>query len=424
MTKRLLSALSAGGMAIAILSDVQAQVFPEAMDYVVQMQNSVQSNSNPGRASQIHDPVDGSMVTVNSIGMALRIPVLSDDTRLDIAGVGGDAQYSGQHQFDHQPRKLNARFHWRATDLFDGKMGYDFDRRRYESDQIWPDSDTVDSRTLSARMGMNISEDLTLPIVRVFSEQSNYHSPQNRRLFDATERGWELAARYQSVTGSSLAVGLTESETRYPLRRLLNRPGLDDTHNDREVFTEAYWQYSVKTGVYARLGWLNRQYDTFDQRNTDLMHMDTQAIWQYSPKTELRLGVWQRPFNNDEDPNITYSALRGLGLTAGWQPSPKLAFSVFGSFERQQDTRLSGDVSNSTRMRFGPRLAWKAHPNVSVVIDGYQARKRGDIPSNNYKQAVVRLGLVLQTDSGNIELADLLNPKECRWSHLETALCP
>lgn len=84
MTKRLLSALSAGGMAIAILSDVQAQVFPEAMDYVVQMQNSVQSNSNPGRASQIHDPVDGSMVTVNSIGMALRIPVLSDDTRLDI----------------------------------------------------------------------------------------------------------------------------------------------------------------------------------------------------------------------------------------------------------------------------------------------------------------------------------------------------
>ena len=396
----------------------------DGIDYILRMETSYQSNSNPGLASEVHDNVESSNVMVNSIGMALRIPLLSDDTRLDIAGVGGDARYSGQHQFNHQPRRLDTKFHWRATDLFDGNLGYESERRRYESDRIWPDSDTVDTRRLSARLGVNLSDSLTLPIVNVFEEKSGYQSEQNRQLFDSTEKGWEVAGKYQSLTGSSVAIGLVNSETHYPLRHQLNRSDLDDAYSDRELFAETYWQYSVKTGLYTRLGWLSREYETISGRDTNLLHLDTQAIWQYSPKTELRLGLWQRPFNNDEDPNITYSSLRGFGLSAGWQPSPKLALSLYGSYELQDDTQTSGEKVNSTRTRLGPRLAWKAHPNISVIVDGYQTRKSGDIPSNNYKQAVVRLGVVVQTDSGNIELAELLNPRQCRWSHVETSLCP
>lgn len=390
----------------------------DGIDYILRMETSYQSNSNPGRASEIHNNVRSSAVMVNSIGIALRIPVLSKDTRLDIAGVGGNAKYSGQHQFDHQPRRLDAKFHWRATDLFDGNLGYESERRRYESDKIWPDSDTVDTRQLSARLGVNLSEDLTFPMINVFEKKSNYRSGDNQQLFGSTEQGWEIAAKYQSVTGSSVAAGVINSDTRYPLRYQLGRSDLDDAYSDRELFTETYWQYSVKTGLYTRIGWLSREYDTIAERNTDLLHLDTQAIWQYSPKTELRLGLWQRPFNNDEDPNITYSSLRGFGLSAGWQPTPKLAMSLYGSYESQDDTQTNGDKVNSTRTRLGPRLAWKAHPNISVIVDGYQARKRGDIPSNNYKQAIVRLGIVVQTDNGNVELAELLNPRQIGRAHV------
>lgn len=401
-----------------------AQGFPQAMDYVMQMQNSVQSNSNPGRASEIHSGIDRSTVLVNTVGMALRVPLLSDDTRLEIAGTTGKANYSGLPQFDHHPAMLNANLHWKAGNLFRGKIAYEYERRRYESDQIWPDSDVVSTRRLSAETRFKVSEDLDLPIVKLYEEKANYDSTLNSQLFDYSEKGWEIAAKYQSVTGSSATVGVKQSRTTYPLRGQLNRNTLDDGFNDRELFTEVYWQYSVKTGLYARLGWLNRKYDTFTQRNTQLVDLDTQLIWQYSPKTTLRAGLWQRPYNNDEDPNIQYSTLRGIGFSAQWLPTAKVGVSLSGAYEQQKDTRLAGDQANSTRLRIGPRLSWQANPNLRFVLDGYHTRKQGDLASNRYQQNVVRLGIVIQTDNGNEGLAELLNPRECRWMHLETALCP
>lgn len=422
--KKLLSFVLRAGLGLGAMPGAFAQTFPEAMDYVMQMQNSIQSNSNPGRASDIHNNIKKSNVLVNTVGIAARIPILSDDTRLEIAGVTGNAQYSGQHQFDHQPKYFDASFHWRAGELLDGKVGYEHESRRYESDQIWPNSDTVTTRRLSAEVGVNLSEGLTLPIIKIFNEKARYGTTQNQLLFDYAEKGWEIAAKYESVTGSSVAVGVQHSQSTYPLRNQLNRPNLDNAFRDREVFTEVYWQYSVKTALYARLGLLNRNYENFSVRNTRLLHLDTQAIWQYSPKTEFRLGLWQRPYNNDEDPNITYSTLRGIGLTARWQATPKLGVALSGAYERQQDTRLGDGQANSTRLRLGPRLVWKANRNVSVILDGYHARKRGDLPSNNYRQNVVRLGVMLQTDNGNEGLAQRLNPTRCGWTHIETALCP
>lgn len=406
------------------LSIAFAQGFPQAMDYVMQMQNSVQSNSNPGRASEIHREIERSTVSVNTIGMALRVPLLSQETRLDIAGATGKANYSGLPQFDHNPSFLDANLHWKAGDLFNGKFGYEYNRRRYESDQIWPESDVVSTRRLSAEARFNVSEDIALPIVKLYDEKANYNDTLNRQLFDYSEKGWEIAAKYQSVTGSSVTVGVKESRTTYPLRYQLNRNNLDDGYEDRELFAEVYWQYSVKTGLYTRLGWLNRKYDTFSDRNTRLLDLDTQLIWQYSPKTTLRAGLWQRPYNNDEDLNIQYSTLRGFGLSAQWLPTPKLGVSFSGTYEQQKDTRLTGDLTNSTRLRVGPRLTWQASPNLRVIFDGYHARKQGDLPSNRYQQNVVRLGIVVQTDNGNDSLAELLNPRECRWMHIETALCP
>jgi hypothetical protein len=193
-----------------------AQGFPHAMDYVMQLQNSMQSNSNPGRASEIHSNVERSTIAVNTVGMALRIPILSQDTRLDIAGITDKANYSGLPQFDHNPAFLNADFHWKAGNLFNGKVDYEYERRRYESDQIWPDSDIVSTRRLSAETQLNISNDLAVPIAKLYQEKADYASTLNSQLFDYSEKGWEIAARYQSVTGSSAAVGVKRSRAAWP----------------------------------------------------------------------------------------------------------------------------------------------------------------------------------------------------------------
>lgn len=411
-------------LTLAWSAHASAQTFPQGMDYMLQWQSSIQSNSNPGRFSEATGDAPSSNVLVNSLGVAARIPLLSNETRLDIAGLAGQARFKHLPEFDLDPRHLDADFHWRASRLFSGKVGYHHRRKRYESDLLWPDSDTVSTRRWDTELGMNISDELTLPLVRLFDEHTRYGKLPTQQLFNRNEKGWELAARYQSLTGSSLSVGMVQSRSTLPLRHTLARTDLDDAYRDSEVYTQVYWQYSVKTSFLARVGRLQRKYDNFSQRDTKLLTLDTQAIWRYSPKTELRLGLWQRPFNNDEDPNIIYSTLRGVGINAKWDATPKLALSLRASYEDQEDTRLDAQKVTSPRMQLGTRLSWQASPNLNVILDGFHSRKSGDQPWNRYRQNIVRLGIVLYTDSGNSQIGALLNPAECRWTYVEADLCP
>ncbi len=426
MKKTLLHTLLLAALAPAMAPQAWAQVFPEAMDYVMQLQSSVQSNSNPGRVSENRGEAKSSTVLVNTLGLAARVPLLSDDTRLDIAGTIGDASFGGQHQLDYQPRSLDTTLHWRAGRLFSGKVGYQYRRERYDSDRLWPDSDTVSTRRWEAEAGMHVTNDLTLPVIRLYDERARYGALLNQQLFDRDEKGWEVSARYQSPTGSSLIAGYGESRTTLPQRHALARTDLDDAYRDREVFTQVYWQYSVKTSLLARVGWLQRRYANFSERDTRLLTLNTEAIWRPSPKTELRLGLWQRPYNNDEDPNTIYSMNKGVGLTANWRATPKLALSLQAAYERQKDKRLNGQSAISPRLHLGSRLTWNASPNLDVIVDGYHVRRSGDDAWNRYTQNVVRLGIVLYTDSGNEQVRPLLNPLACNWSYhyQEASLCP
>lgn len=419
-----LTLLSLAGSALALPPSSLAQVFPQAMDYVMQLQSSVQSNSNPALVTQSNGDPQSSTALVNTLGIAARIPLLSEDTRLDIAGVVGDARFGDQHQLDYQPRQFDATLHWRAGRLFSGKAGYQYHRERYQSDRLWPDSDTVATRRWEGEAGLNVSEDWTLPLFKLFDERTRYGAQPNQQLFDRDERGWEVSARYRAPHGSSFSLGWMQSRTTLPLRHTLARTDLDDAYRDRELFTQVYWQYSVKTSFYARAGWLQRRYQNFSERDTSLLTLDTQAIWQYSPKTELRLGLWQRPYSNDEDPAISHSTRRGVGLTALWRATPKLALKLQAAYENQEDTRFDNQSVRSPILRFGSRLTWKASPNLDVILDGYHMRKRGEDPWNRYTQNVLRVGIVLYTDSGNEQVGALLNPAACGWSYQEASLCP
>lgn len=405
-----------------------AQTFPEAMDYVMQLQSSIQSNDNPGRLSENMGKADSSNILINSVGLAARIPLLSDQTRLDIAGLIGDARFNGANQLNYQPRHLDTTLHWRAGRLVSGQMQYQYRHKRHESDRIWPESDTITTRRWSSAVGLNVSDGLTLPSVKLYEERTGYGALPNQQLYDRTEKGWEVSARYDSTSGSSASLGWRQSRTELPQRHTLARTDLDDAYRDQEVFAQVYWRYSIKTALLLRTGWLQRRYATFSERNTQLLTLDAQAFWQYSPKTELILGLWQRPFSNDEDPSITYSTFRGVGLTANWEASPKLAFSLKASYETQEDTRLDNSRVSSPLVRFGPRLTWRAHPNLDVILDGYHVRKSGTDSWNRYRQNVVRLGLVIYTGSTNHHddkgLGNMLGQASCGWNYQEAQLCP
>lgn len=407
----------------ALSAPAKAQWFPHAIDYAAQWQSSFQYNSNPGRVSDARPPHSSSNILTNTAGLAARIPVLSKDTYLDVVGVGGTARYKRQTQLNHKPHYLDTTFHWRAGRLFAGRLGHFQQNKRYDSDWLWPLADTVKTRRTWAEMQFRPSESLSLPLIRAFHEKTNYGLIENQQLFRRTTKGWLLAGHYQSVTGSSLRLGLETSRSRFPLRHLVGRSDLDDEYTDREVFTEVFWNYSVKTSFYGHFGWLRRKYHRISERDTRLPVINTNVLWHHSPKTSVRLGLWNRPYSNDEDPNIIYTKVRGGGFTINWKITSKTEFRLRGLYEKQHDVTLSGRQVPARRMQIGPRLSWQASPNLKVFLESYHDRKRGSSASNHYSQNVVRVGIILYTDSGNADVNALFSPDECRWMYLETELC-
>lgn len=403
----------------------QAQIlFPKAIDYAIRAQTSVQSNSNPSRVSAGRGSAQSSTAVVHTVGAALRIPILSEETRLDVSGVIGDARYQETPALNHHPEKLDTTFHWRAGRLFSGQTGYHYQKRRYESDRVWPGSDTVATRRLESEVALHASDSLTLPTVKIFKEETRYDTQVNQQLFDRNMQGWEVSARYQSPSGSSVRAGMEHSTTRYPQRAQTGRTNLDDEYRDQELFTDIFWLYSPKTSFYARTGWLDRRYQNLSIRNTRFFTLNTRVSWQYSAKTTLHLGLWQTPYNNDEDPDVVYATLRGTSLTADWRPTPKLTVGLQTSYQQQRDHHTAGDDRDSTRLHYGSRLSWRLNRNVNVILDGFRVQQRSDDPWNRYQQNIVRLGLNLSTDSGNPQVAPLLRPVECNWTYVETELCP
>lgn len=412
------------GVCVACLLPCAAQsASPGAVDYAVRLQSSLQSDSNPSLASDGTQGIRRSSLWVNTAGAAARIPLLSDDTRLDIAGTAGVARFGQQSQLDYQPRRFDSTLHWRAGRLFVGQIGYQYEHERYASDRIFPAGDTVTTRGLDGVLGMRVSEALTLPQIRVFQQRTRYGAVENQRIFDQNDRGFELTAEYRSPTGSSLSGGLQQTSSTFPLRGGPDTAGLADKYIDREWFVRSTWRYSVKTALSGRLGWLNRSYPDGTQSDVHLLTADLSADWQMSPKTQVRLGVWQHPYINDNQPAALYSTLRGGGVAINWQMSPKTALGLQGSYETLRD-RIAGQADQlSTRTQYGMRFTWQAWKGGALVLDGYRSQERGDESWNRYRQNVVRVGIVVYLDSGNAAVREMLVPRKCQWSYVEDSLC-
>lgn len=415
------------GRALAVLAVLLSPLAargadPGAVDYAVRLQSSIQSNSNPMRASE-GSGVGSSNLWVNTAGLAARIPLLSDDTRLDIAGMAGDTRFGQQSQLNYQPRRLDSTLHWRAGRLFIGQLNYQYQHERYESDRIQPQGDTVTTRHWGGAIGLRVTEDLTLPQVRLFDDRTRYGAFENQQLYDQNERGFEISADYQSPTGSSLSSGFRQSTSTFPLRSLPGTQDLDDKYVDREVFARVSWQYSVKTLLSARVGWLRREYSNRADPDVHLLTVDTGLDWQYSPKTQIRVGLWQRPYINDNEPAALYSMLRGGGLAVNWRMTPKVTLGAQGSYEMLKDKVSGQDDVLSTRARYGVRMMWQAWEGGAFVLDAYRSRQRGDQVWNRYQQNIVRVGLVIYLGSGNKAVDAMLVPGKCQWSYVEYDLC-
>ena len=400
---------------------------PGFTEYVLRYQSSLQRQSNPFRVSDdLRGTLPADNVFVNEVSGAVIVPILSDRTRLVASGNLGNARYQKNRQLDYQPKRLDAAFQWRAGDLWQGQVGVrgEDSLNRFLATSA-PDRDIVKTRAAFADLGLRVTDSLTLPLLSFQQSSLRYQYPINAMTYNRDEKRVQASVRYSGMAASYVQAGITESRMEYLDRTAAQVATIDNRYADREGFVEGQWEYSAKTLLKARLGYLQRSYANLSARNVSLVTAETRAAWQYSVKTRFDLDLWHRPYGNEEDPAILYSTLTGVRASIRWQATEKVWLSFNVVRENQKNTRLTAAAEGRSKaLRFGPRLEWAVNPNVKIVLDGWRDNVEGiNYPSSN--GTVVRLGIVLSTDNrGTHEPERLLRNADCASPrYVETTTC-
>lgn len=402
-----------------------AVVFPEAIDYVLQMRSTIEHQSNPARLPDTVADKHSTAVLVNGVGLAARIPLLSQDTRLELAGNIADARYFDASVLDHQPVVLDGTLHWRAGDLFAGKVNYHYEKSlNPRLDSTWPERDLIAESGWNAEAGLRVTDWLTLPVLNVFHRQLRYDNEVNRALSNRDTDGWQVAVRYAGLDLSQIQAGYRQSRTDFPLRDWATTERVDNRYTDRELFVDGVWAMSVKTTFGANLGYVQRRYDTLSDRDLNFHTFAVQALWDYSPKTRVEMRVWRQPFAYDDDPDMLYAIQTGARASLIWRPTVKTALSLHLERSRQHDyPGIGGEERTRNVWRYGPQLSWQPSETMRWVLAYYRSQERGASAYNSYNQHYVRLGVEWMFDNGDVGLTRLLQPKACQYRFVALSMC-
>lgn len=391
-------------------------VFPEGIQYVLQGQRLLQYQRNPYRLSEFNSDDIRSDTSINDeIRAAAIFPLLSERT----VGYGslafGNVRYQDLKELDHSPHHLEGGVRWRAGWGGEGSFSVADRRQLYRFlSRSWPARDMLNQQSWAADVGLRVTENLTLPQLSVMQRRLRHETSINQQLFNRNEETYQLAGRWVGMGDSYIQVGGSYSSSSYPDRTESMTASLGDRYNDYEAFLRWRWRYSVKTVVEGRLGYLSRQYPSLAERDVNIFLTELNLGWSYSPKTQIWLTAWQLPYGNEENPSYLYSTIKGVRGGVQWAWSDRLwaSLNVVREYQENHAIVAAGRDASHT-WRLGPRFEWNLHRNVKLVLDAWHERVFKGHASQNLRNNVVRLGVVINLDNGSQATQKLFRHADC-----------
>lgn len=401
---------------------------PTAMQYVLEVEPGVQWQSNPFRFSDAESAQrESDMIRQLSLRAGLVVPLGSDRTRLELSGVRTESRYSTFKQLDNAANHLEGALRWQAGDLFVGSVAATSDDSLYRYlNRTAPSRDMVHTDTQSADVGLRITDDLTLPILRVSDETTRHDFALNRMRFNQDLERVQVAGRYTGWRQSAITAGVSKADGNFldrtdELAALVGR-----RYRDTEAFVDWTWDYSMRTTLAGRTSFLQRRYPGLVGRDSNLPTTYVRIGWEYSPKTRFDAIVWRLPYPNSEDPTILYTTSTGGQVSAAWKASEKLWASATLAGERVSNTRFTGSASEEASQvyRAGVRVEWELTRGAVLALDAWRDRTIAPAALDSFSNNVVRLNLLLTTDNGLGRPQRLLWHPECLSPRsVQTSVC-
>lgn len=329
----------------------------------------------------------------------LFLPLPTERSNLQLTGVVSQMHYGFFDRLDHTKKQFDALYTWEYSDWLRGRLQHKTDERlyNYTGGQL-TNLELPHVQQNLVEVAPRITNRLDLPVT--LSQQTlRYIDPSLVNLYDMNSKSAQVALRYNSGIKSTLSIGGKQTDVNFPLRSAENIAAIDSGYTDREIYLETDWRYTENTVLTGRFGTINRRFNTFHERDSNLAEIDTQAAWRYSNKTWLILNVWHKPQANEEADSRLYVISTGFLARAIYDWTPKIQVSILGGMDRQKyenfavpGTPAVAGSGQDTLVRIGGKLDYRMTPKLTWHMEGFTEQTRSPAIGQSYRRSVAQVG--------------------------------
>jgi len=204
---------------------------------------------------------------------------------------------------------------------------------------------------------------------------------RNSKTFDAVgdyqQDGFELGGKYIAPSQNWISLIQRETDGEYRGRALDPVAQLDSGFDQSETEANMFWRFTGKSSIDAKLGYLKREHDNFDDRDYSGMVGRLLYRWDITDKTQLNVSVSRNLYSYQENENSYYIA-ETFSISPVWEYSPKTTFRARYDYS---DREYRGAIVSIPELRddrlqmFLLAADWKATRNI-IVTGALQRDKR------------------------------------------------
>jgi exopolysaccharide biosynthesis operon protein EpsL len=204
---------------------------------------------------------------------------------------------------------------------------------------------------------------------------------RNSITFDAVgdyqQDGFEVGGKYVASSQNWISLLQRETDGEYRGRELDPVAQLDSGFDQSETEANMFWRFTGKSSIDAKLGYLKREHDNFDDRDYSGMVGRLLYRWDITDKTQLNVSVSRNLYSYQEAENSYYIA-ETFSISPVWEYSPKTTFRArYDYSEREYRGAIVSipELRDDRLQMFLLAADWKATRNI-IVTGALQRDKR------------------------------------------------
>lgn len=168
------------------------------------------------------------------------------------------------------------------------------------------------------------------------------HSAEANAYANSRVDGTLAGLRYSPGNGKEVGVRIRQSDAALANRQLANGVQVDNSYREDGYELNAAWPTGGSSSLRGVLGWVDRRHRELSGR--DYAGQTGSLGWNWKPTGRTSLGIdLRQELSTQSSLLATYATVRSAGLSAGWQPTAKLA--VRASLERRRRD-MEGDPAS------------------------------------------------------------------------------